>query len=170
MKLDTIENKINFKLTLILTVLILLLIGVSLKWKESLLESLDLKREELGESLALTAAGDQSKGKEDDIELFKKIKRDQEESESWTDSIAPLVAEKKLILRQVRPMGIEQKGKVREEKLFVQVDGSVDGILGFIHHLALQESAVYVSRYLITTRSVGTGFVSAEIVVSRLIL
>lgn len=168
MKFEQIKNWFDVRKTLIFIILLLLVVVLNNRLKASIKDSLSEKREELSESLALLDSN--LEVQETDIESFKAMKESQSKTENWTDSVAPLVAEQKLILRQVRPMGIEQRGKSREEKLFLQVEGNVEGILGFLHYLASQADAIYVSRYLVTTRSIGTGFVTVEFVLSRLIL
>ena len=154
--------------TLVAGVLALLLIALNLKWQESLAGSLVAKRDELLESLHLLNSKTDLKGKESELEALKALKS--EASENWTDSIPAWVSDQKLILRQVRPMGIEQKGRFKEEKVFLQVDGNVDGLLGFLHHIAMDESSIYVSRYFITSRTAGSGFISVELVLSKMMI
>ncbi len=158
----------DLRTTLIVIVAALGLIALNIKWQDSLKSSLVSKQDELGDSLAMVQSNIDVKGREKETESFKAMKSMQ--NDNWTDSIPALVTDQKLILRQVRPLGIEQKGKIKEEKVFLQVDGNVDGVLGFLHHMASEEFPIHVSRYLITTRTIGTGFVSVEIVLSRILL
>jgi len=146
------------------------LLAMNVRWQESLLVTLEAEQEALSESLALLDSGSKFQGREDELDAFLAIKSKQSDSENWSEQIPPMVADQKLILRQVRPLGISQKGRKREEKLFVQVDGDISGFLAFLHHVAQLEAPIYVSEYLITSRSVGSGFVSVEMVLSRILL
>lgn len=167
-KFEKLIHWFDLRKTLLVMIVCLLLIALNLKWQDFLRNSLASKQDELGESLALVNSSNDLKGREKEAEAFSAIKAGQ--FENWTDSIPAWVSEQKLILRQVRPMGTEQRGKVKEEKVFLQVDGSMDGLMGFLHKIASEESPIYVNRFLISTRIVGSGFVSVELVLSRVIL
>ncbi|MBI4388015.1 MAG: hypothetical protein HY582_03115 [Candidatus Omnitrophica bacterium] len=160
----------DLKKSLVAIIVVLLLIVLNNRWQRLLTTELSDKREELSESLALLDSSSEIHEKAKEVEALKVMKQGQSELENWTDRIAPLVAEQKLILRQVRPLGMEERGKVKEEKLFLQVEGNIDSLLTLLHHLAAQETPIYVSRYNITSRAIGSGFVSVELVLSRLIL
>ena len=170
MNFDHWYSFFNLRKTLIAVIIALLLIVANNRWQSLLNSELSDRRKELGESLALLDASSEIHNKAKEVDALKDIKKSQVELENWTDKIAPLVAEQKLILRQVRPLGIEERGKIKEEKLFLQVEGNIDSLLGLLHHLASQETPIYVSRYLITSRAIGSGFVSVELVLSRLVL
>ena len=160
----------DLKKTLIAIFFVLLLVVLNNRWQHWLAMELSNKREELGESLVLLDSSSQIHEKAKELDALKAMKKGQPELDNWTDRIAPLVAEQKLILRQVRPMGMEERGRMKEEKLFLQVEGNIDSLLALLHHLAAQETPIYVSRYDITSRAIGSGFVSVELVLARLVL
>ncbi len=170
MSLEKWYSFFDLKKTLIAVIIGLLLIALNNRWQHVLETELSDKRKELGESLTLLDSSAQIHEQVKEKDALKAIKKSQLEVENWMDRIAPLVAEQKLILRQVRPMGVEERGKIKEEKLFLQVEGNMDGLLGLFHHLASQETTIFVSRYVITSRAIGSGFVSVELVLSRLVL
>jgi len=168
--IEKLQQTLDFRKTLILVVLLLGLLALNDQWQRGLTNDLEDKRDELSESMSLLDSHADYQELASEIENLKSIKANQAEYANWMDSIPPMVQEHKLILRQVRPIGIVEQGKKREEKLFLQVDGNIEGLIELLHHMASLEMPVYVNRYLITTRSIGTGFVSVELVLSRLLL
>lgn len=146
------------------------LLFLNQRWLESLSVELELKKNEYAESQSLLASKQDYEGREKDLENFDQLKKNAASGENWTDAVPALVSDQRLILRQVRPLGIERSGGTKTEQLFLQVDGSVQGFLGFLHAISALDKPIYVNRFLITTRSVGTGFVSAELVLSKLVL
>ena len=171
MKLFPIQwiDYLDLRKTLIALVICLGLFALNIHWQDSLRQTLESEQATLGESLALLKSESEFKGKESELDSFTAIKSGQSNANNWTEQVPSLVAAHKLILRQVRPLGISEKGKDREEKLYLQVDGDVDGFLAFLQEIASFETPLYVQQYLVTTRSIGSGFISVEMVISRIL-
>ncbi|PIQ86150.1 MAG: hypothetical protein COV74_05580 [Candidatus Omnitrophica bacterium CG11_big_fil_rev_8_21_14_0_20_45_26] len=167
---ETFMQKLDLRKTLILVIIFLGAVTLNDQWQNVLEDHLEHDREELAESRMLINANVQFQSKQEQVEKLKNWKQQQDNFSNWKDSIPGIVTDQKLILRQVRPLGIVEQGRQKEEKLFVQVDGSMDGVIGFLNHIALLDLPIYVSRYLISTRTVGSGFVTVEIVLSRLMI
>ena len=160
----------DLRKTILLIVIAAGLLFLNQKWLTSLDAELEIKKHEYAESKSLLSSKQNYEGREKDLENFAHLKEGAASGENWTDAVPVLVADQRLILRQVRPLGIEQVGGIKTDQLFLQVDGSIQGFLGFLHALSSLEKPVYVSRFLVSARSIGTGFVSAELVLSKLVL
>ena len=170
MKLENLYTFFDLRKTLLVVAVMLAFFALNSRWQAVLNQNLFAKREELSESLSLLDSGALIQEKKKEVENLQTIKSSQAQFNNWTDRLAPLVAEQKMILRQVRPLGVEVHDKIKEEKLFLQVEGSVDGLIGLLHYLASQETPIYVSHYSIASRSIGSGFISVELVLARIIL
>lgn len=169
MKWSHFKSSFNWRKTLFVVIISLGTIALCDRWRSTLGAALLEARRELRDSRSLLDSDLEVQDKE--MESLKVLKTSQQQNENWADTIAPLIAEQKLVLRQQRPLGIEQRGKIKEERLFVQVEGNMESLLGFLHYMASQESSsIYVSRYLVTSRMIGTGLVSVELVLARAIL
>lgn len=156
----------NLKNTLIAVIVSLLMIAGNLKWQSTLRSELSEKRDEVGEISVLLKSETELKAREQEIKLLK-LSQASSGADSWKDSIPSFVSEQKLILRQVRPLGIEQRGKLKEDKLLVQVEGDVKGVTGFLHTIGSSEMPIYVGQVSISTQTLGSGFVTAELVIAK---
>lgn len=152
----------DLRKSLMLTIIVLSLILLNTKWLSSLNFSLDQKSQEYSESKLLLESKADFEGREKELEAFSTFTKSEKSDSKWADVIPGLVADHRLILRQIRPGSEQRKGQFSQEELLVQVDGSIQSFLGFLHALTALEKPIYVSRYVVTARSVGTGFISAE--------
>ena len=158
----------DLRKSLMLIMITLGLIALNVKWYGSLNFSLDQKEREYAESRMLMESKAKFEGREKDLEMLSSFMKGESENTKWADVIPGLIADHRLILRQIRPVGTEKRGQFAEEELLVQVDGSIQSFLGFLRALSALEKPIYVSRYVVTARSVGTGFISAEISIVHL--
>lgn len=151
--------------------LIIIVLGITLlnvKWISSLNFNMDQKSREFSESQLLLESKSEFEGREKELDAFSSFTKSEKSDDKWADIIPGLVADNRLILRQIRPAGEQRKGQFSQEELLVQVDGSIQGFLGFLHALTALEKPIYVSKYVVTARSAGTGFISAEISIVHL--
>lgn len=167
-RLKSLSNFLNLSNTLVILVIGLGIVSLNVRWQDSLRQMLNDKKDELEELISLLDAKTEFQEHQSEMESFLAMKSSQEVAD-WKDAIPALVAEQKLILRQVRPLGIEQRGKLKEEKIFLQVEGDAGGALGFLYHTASSDLPIYVSQVLVTSRAPGSGFISIEFVLSKIV-
>ena len=164
--LQSVRTFFNVRNTLIAIVIGLSLLSVNVKWQDVLRLSLNEKKDELQESVSLVNSKLELQNRQSEVNAFIAIKNDPDGG-SWKDAIPNLVSDQKLILRQVRPLGIEQRGKLKEERVFLQVEGDIGGVVGFLHAIGSSEKPVYATQLLITTQSPGSGFITAEFILAK---
>ena len=168
--LDRLAQGMTTRKTLLWVILILVAIAINQSLQENLRTQLEQKEKEYAQSRALLESKDALKDRQKDLDLFSTYHSAEQETGNWSEAIPPLVSARHLILRQRRPLGVERKGKVKQDKILIQVDGSVEGFLGLLYDLASAEKTVYVSRFFVTSEIVGSGFVTAEMVITRLVV
>ena len=168
-KLKSFSNFLTLRNALIIIAASFLIFALNLKWQDMLRVSLSEKNDELQESFSLLNAKAELQNRQDEMAMFQALKSSSMD-DSWKDAIPSLVSEQKLILRQVRPLGVEQRGKLKEEKVFLQVEGDINGVMGFLHAVGASEVPIYVGQVLVTTQAPGSGFISAELVLVKPIL
>jgi len=161
-RMSNIISFFSLRKSLMLIIIVLGLTLLNTKWLSSLNFSLDQRSREFSESQLLLESKSEFEGREKELEAFSAFTKAEKNDSKWADVIPGLVADHRLILRQIRPGGEQRKGQFIQEELMVQVDGSIQSFLGFLHALTALEKPIYVSRYVVTARSVGTGFISAE--------
>ncbi len=152
----------DLRKSLMLIIILLGLTALNIRWLGSLSFALNQKAREYAESNLLLESKADFQGREQELEAFAAFTSTDNSGSKWADMIPSLVADHRLILRQIRPVGEQKKGQFLQEELLVQVDGNVQSFLEFLHALTALEKPIYVSRYVISARSAGTGFISAE--------
>lgn len=169
------ENKIlkligffDLRKSIMLIIIVIGLVGLNVRWLSSLNFLLEQKSREYAESKLLLESKSEFQGREQELEAFSAFTKSEQDNTKWADIIPSLVADHRLILRQIRPAGEQKKGLFSRAELLIQVDGSIQSFLGFLYDLSALEKPIYVSRFVLTSRSLGTGFISAEMSIVHL--
>ena len=167
--LQKLDASLNLRNTLIVIIVGLLAIAGNLKWQSMLRVELDDKKNEIEEMAALLKSESELKAREREVKALQEAQGNPS-SENWKDSIPSFVSEQKLILRQVRPLGIEQHGKLSEDGLLVQLEGDIKGLTSFLHQIASSQMPIYAGQVSVTTQTFGSGFVTAELILAKPII